>query len=203
VNELNADLLSVSGHKIYGPKGIGVLFIRKGTKINKFFHGGEQEKQMRAGTENAAAIVGLAKAVEIAVNEMDKESPRITALRDRMINGILNTIPDTKLNGHPKLRLANNINVSIKYIEGESMILNLDIDGVSASTGSACSSGSLSPSHVLMALGINHEEAHGSLRFSLGKYTDEKHVDYAIKALSLTVARLRKFSPLYGKDAGK
>ena len=200
VDDLNIDLLSISSHKIYGPKGVGGIFIKKGVKMVSFVHGGEQERKRRAGTENVSGIVGLGKAIEIAMKEMPKESKILTVLRDKLIKGIMEKISDVRLNGHPANRLPGNVNLSIKYIEGESMILNLDMEGICASTGSACTSGSLEPSHVLLALGLSHEVAHGSLRFSLGKYTSEKDIEKAITSLSKIVDRLRKLSPLYKKD---
>ncbi|MFH1824265.1 MAG: cysteine desulfurase NifS [Candidatus Firestonebacteria bacterium] len=199
VNDLNIDLLSVSSHKIYGPKGVGAIYIRKGTKMVSFMHGGEQERNRRAGTENVSGIVGFGKAVEIAMRDISKESERLTKLRDKLIKGIMEKISDVRLNGHPTKRLPNNVNLSIQYIEGESMVLNLDMEGICASTGSACTSGSLEPSHVIMALGVSHEIAHGSLRFTLGKYTTEEDIDKVLKVLSEIVSRLRKLSPLYKK----
>ena len=162
VNELGVDLLSISAHKLCGPKGVGVLYIRKGTKISPFMHGGSQEKGRRASTENVPAIVGFGKAAEIAQQEMLEEAQKLTALRDQLIEGILKSIEHTQLNGHPTMRLPNNVNVSIDYVEGESMLLNLDLAGICVSTGSACSSADLEPSHVLMAMGLPHLQAHGS-----------------------------------------
>lgn len=197
VNELNIDLLSVSSHKIYGPKGVGAIFIRKGTKMVSFIHGGEQERNRRAGTENVSGIVGFGKAVEIAMRDIHKESERLTKLRDKLIKGIMEKISGVKLNGHPIKRLPNNVNLSIQYVEGESMILNLDMEGICASTGSACTSGSLEPSHVIMALGVSHEIAHSSLRLTLGKYITEEDIDKVLKILLEIVSRLRALSPLY------
>lgn len=196
VAELNIDLLSVSGHKIYGPKGIGALFIKKGTKMVSFMHGGEQERKRRAGTENVAGIVGFGKAVEITMKKMPAESKRLTILRDKLIKGIMEKVMDVELNGHPAKRLPGNVNLSIKYIEGEAMILNLDMEGICASTGSACTSGSLEPSHVLTALGLNHESAHCSVRFTLGRYTIESDVKKVLSVLPKIVKRLRTLSPL-------
>lgn len=196
VNKLNADLLSISAHKLYGPKGIGVLYIRKGTRITPFIHGGHQEKGRRASTENVPGIVGLGKAAEIAQQQRDAEAIRITALRNRLMEGIFSKIEDTRLNGHPELRLPNNINILVNYVEGEAMLLLLDQEGICVSTGSACSSSDLGPSHVLMALGLSPYEAHGSLRFTLGKWTTEEDIDYVLEVFPAIVARLRAMSPL-------
>ncbi|MEM2914876.1 MAG: cysteine desulfurase NifS [Candidatus Bathyarchaeia archaeon] len=196
VNELGVDLLSISAHKLYGPKGVGALYIRRGTKIVRFLHGGDQENKRRSSTENVPGIVGFGLAAELAQKEMVEENKKLIFLRDRLINGILERIPDSQLNGHPNLRLPNNVNVSIKYVEGESMLLNLDLQGIAASTGSACSSGSLEPSHVLLAIGLSHEIAHGSLRFTLGRYTTEEDIDYVLKVLPEIVVKLRAMSPL-------
>ena len=199
VDDLNVDLLSASGHKIYGPKGVGILYIRKGTRIQQFIHGGEQEQGRRASTHNVPGIVGMGKAVELAGSDLQEEAVRLSSLRDRMIRGILDTIDDSRLNGHPVLRLPNNVNVSIEYVEGESLLLSLDMEGIACSTGSACSSSSLEPSHVLMAIGLPHETAHGSLRFTLGRYTTQDDVDWVIETLAGIVVRLRAMSPLYTK----
>jgi len=196
VNELGVDLLAMSAHKLYGPKGVGALYIRKGTRIAPLLHGGEQERRRRAGTENVAAIVGLGKAVEIAQREMGAEVERLTSLRDKLIEGLMGRIEHIRLNGHPTQRLPGNVNVSIEYVEGESMLLNLDLEGIAASTGSACSSSSLEPSHVLMAMGLSHELAHGSLRFSLGRKTNQEDIDRVIEVLPTVVARLRAMSPM-------
>lgn len=194
VKEMNIDLLSLSGHKLYGPKGVGALYIRRGVRIQPLIYGGGHERNLRSGTENVPGIVGLGKATELALKDMKKEAERQTKLRDRMVKSIL-TLEDSWLNGHPTKRLPNNINVSFKYIEGESIILMLDEKGISASTGSACSSKSLQPSHVLTALGLKPEEAHGSLRLTLGKDNTEQEIDYALKELPEVVQRLRKMSP--------
>jgi cysteine desulfurase len=196
VNELGADLLSVSAHKLYGPKGIGALYIRKGTKISPFMHGGSQEKGRRASTENVPTIVGLGKAAEIAQQEMLEEAQRLTVLRDLLIEGILKSIEHAQLNGHPAIRLPNNVNVSIEYVEGESMLLNLDLAGICVSTGSACSSGEAEPSHVLMAMGLPHLQAHGSLRFTLGKWTTEEEINHVLDVFPGIVSKLRAMSPL-------
>ena len=196
VNEFGVDLLSMSAHKLYGPKGIGALYIRKGKGLIPFMHGGEQEKRRRAGTENVPGIVGFGRAAEIARKEMPKELKRLTAMRDKLISGILERIENTRLNGHPVSRLPNNVNITIDFVEGESMCLNLDMEGICASTGSACSSGSLEASHVLLAMGLRHEQAHGSLRFTMGKWNTEDEIEQVITALISTVARLRAMSPL-------
>ena len=200
VNELNVDLLSASGHKLYGPKGVGVLYIRKGVRMLPFMHGGDQEQGRRASTHNVPGIVGFGKAVELAKMEMTGEIEKMTLLRDKLIKGILDKIEYARLNGHPKDRLPNNVNVSIPYVEGESMLLNLDMEGIACSTGSACTSSSLEPSHVLAAIGLSHELAHGSLRFSLGRQTSEEDIDYVLKVLPGIVRKLRAMSPLYKKE---
>ncbi len=197
VEAQNLDLLSVSAHKLYGPKGVGALYIRKGVKCSKLMHGGEQERRRRAGTENTAGIIGFGKAVELAVAALPAESKRLSALRDGMIAKLMKKIPEIKLNGHAVKRLPGNINIAVKYIEGESMLLNLDMDGICASTGSACTSGSLEPSHVLSAIGIPPELAHGSIRFSLGKSSTKEDMDFVVEKFSEIVDRLRKLSPLY------
>ncbi len=196
VDELGVDLLSMSAHKLYGPKGVGALYIRKGTKLVSFMHGGEQERKRRAGTENVSAIVGFGKAIELARQEMGEEEERLTSLRDRLINGLLERIDQVHLNGHPQKRLPNNVNISVDFVEGESMLLNLDLEGICASTGSACSSSSLEPSHVLLATGIPPEQAHGSLRFSLGKWTTGEDIETVLEVLPRIVAKLRAMSPL-------
>jgi cysteine desulfurase len=196
VDELSVDLLSMSAHKLYGPKGVGALYIRKGTKLLPFVHGGEQERGRRASTENVPGIVGLGKAVEIARQEMSEEAERVTYLRDKLINGLLERIDHTRLNGHPTNRLPNNVNVSIAFAEGESMCLNLDLEGICTSTGSACSSAITEPSHVMVALGLPPLEAHSSLRFSLGKWTTEEEIDRVLEVLPRIVAKLRAMSPL-------
>ena len=196
VNGLGVDLLSMSAHKLYGPKGVGALYIRKGTKLVSFMHGGEQERRRRASTENVPGIVGFGKAVEIARREMSGEAERLTCLRDRLTNGLLERIDHSRLNGHPVTRLPNNVNISVDFVEGESMLLNLDLEGICASTGSACSSSSLEPSHVLLAMGLSHEQAHGSLRFSLGKWTTEEEIERVLDVLPRIVAKLRAMSPL-------
>jgi cysteine desulfurase len=196
VDKLKVDLLAISAHKLYGPKGVGVLYVRKGTRLVALMHGGEQEKRRRAGTENVPAIVGLGKAVELAGQEMGKEAERLAYLRDKLIKGLVEKIDHIRLNGHPKRRLPNNVNVSVDFVEGESMLLNLDLEGICASTGSACSSASLEPSHVLLALGLPAEQAHGSLRFTLGRENTEADVERVLEVLPGIVARLRAMSPL-------
>ena len=196
VTKLNVNLLSISAHKFYGPKGIGVLYMRQGTRVSSFMHGGSQERGKRASTENVPAIVGLGKAAEIAQQEMLQEAKKLTALRDRLIEGILKGIEHTQLNGHPVMRLPKNANVSIDYVEGESILLNLDLAGICASTGSACSSSDLEPSHVLVAMGLPHLQAHGSLRFTLGKWTTEEDINQVLNVLPGIVSKLRAMSPL-------
>jgi cysteine desulfurase len=196
VNELGVDLLAMSAHKLCGPKGTGALYIRKGKGLVPFMHGGEQEKRRRAGTENVPGIVGLGKAAELASHEMGEEAKNLTVLRDKLIKGLLNNISDTRLNGHPVKRLPNNVNLTVDFVEGESMCLHLDMEGICASTGSACSSGSLEASHVLLGMGLHHEQAHGSLRFTLGKWTTSEEIDRVISVLTASVARLRAMSPL-------
>ena len=202
VKELNIDLLSFSGHKFHGPKGIGGLYVRKGVRIEAIQHGGAHERNMRAGTENVPGIVGLGKACEIAKNEMDKKIAHISALRDQLIQGVMEKIPHTKLNGHPTKRLPGSANFSFLFLEGESLLLNLDLKGIAASSGSACTSGSLDPSHVLLAMGLTHEVAHGSLRLTLGRGNTQEEVDYCLEVLPEIVDRLRQMSPLYNSDDG-
>lgn len=196
VDELGVDLLSMSAHKLYGPKGVGALYIRKGTRLASFMHGGEQERRRRAGTENVPGIVGFGKAAELAKREMSEEAARLTYLRDKLIQGLTERIDHIHLNGHPIMRLPNNVNISVDFVEGESMLLNLDLEGICASTGSACSSGSLEPSHVLLAMGLSHEQAHGSLRFTVGRWTTEGNIERVLDVLPRIVARLRAMSPL-------
>ncbi len=196
VNELDVDMLSVSAHKLYGPKGVGALYIRKGTRMVPFMHGGGQELGRRSGTENVPGIVGFGKAAEIARQAVLTEPARLTPMRDRLIEGILGSIEGSRLNGHRRQRLPNNVNVSIDYVEGESMLLNLDLESICASTGSACSSSSLEASHVLLALGLAHEQAHGSLRFTLGKWTVDEDIDRVLEVLPRIISKLRAMSPL-------
>jgi cysteine desulfurase len=196
VNKIGIDLLSMSAHKLYGPKGTGALYMRKGIKISPFMHGGGQEKGWRASTENVPGIVGFGKAAELALTEIDSEALRLTQLRDKLIHGILEKVDHSSLNGHPSKRLPNNVNITIDYIEGESMLLNLDMEGICVSTGSACSSASLEASHVLLALGLDHVHAHGSLRFSMGKWTTKEDIERVLEVLPRIVAKLRLMSPL-------
>jgi cysteine desulfurase len=200
VENTGADLLSLSGHKFNGPKGTGALFIRKGVRIDNILHGGGQERNRRAGTENLAGIVGTGKAIELAINGIEEKGARIQAMRDRLISGILGSIQYTRLNGHPTMRLPGNLNISFDFIEGESMLLLLDSFGICASTGSACTSGSLEPSHVLLATGLPAETAHGSLRLTLDTENTDEEVDYVLRTLPKVVGRLREMSPL-GKQA--
>lgn len=199
VDELKVDMLSMSAHKFYGPKGVGVLYVRKGTKITPLIHGGGQERKRRAGTENVAGIVGLVKALELAQEDMAGRNERLIRLRDRLIAGLQEKIPEIKLNGHPTKRLPGNVNISVLYIEGESMLLNLDFKGIAASSGSACTSGSLEPSHVLLAMGMPHEVAHGSLRLTLGNENTDEDVDYVLEVLPGIVEKLRAMSPFYSQ----
>ena len=196
VNAMNIDMLSMSGHKFHGPKGIGVLYVRKGVHPDIFMHGGAQERGQRAGTENLAGIVGIGKAIELATQNLEANAARMSRLRDKLIDGILAEIPDVRLNGHRTERLPNNVNVSIRYIEGEAMLLRLDLAGIAGSSGSACTSGSLDPSHVLLAIGLPHEIAHGSLRLSLGTDTTEEQVDEVLRVLPGIVKDLRAMSVL-------
>ena len=197
VDEYNIDMLSASGHKLNGPKGIGFLYIRKGVKIRSFVHGGGQERKRRAGTENVPGIVGLGTAVARAVRTMEDRTSKEIELRDYMIEKVLEEIPFTKLNGHRTKRLPNNTNFSFRFIEGESLLIMLDMKGICGSSGSACTSGSLDPSHVLLAIGLPHEIAHGSLRLTLSEETTKEDIDYVIGELKKIVEQLRKMSPLY------
>ena len=197
VKALNVDMLSLSGHKFNGPKGIGALYIRKGLRISPFIFGGAQERKMRAGTENLASIVGLGKAIELATAEMDEHARHLTKLRDKLIDGVFQSVPNVRLNGHPTDRLPNNFNMCFRYIEGESLLMRLDLAGIEGSSGSACTSGSLDPSHVLLAIGLEHEIAHGSLRLTLGLDTTEEDIDYVLQELPKIVQTLREMSPLY------
>jgi len=197
VKEMNIDMLSLAAHKFYGPKGVGALYIKKGIKIDNLIHGGAQERGKRAGTENIAGIVGLSKALEMSVNEMDKSSKRLTILRDKIITGLME-IPHTKLNGPiSENRLPGNVNVCFRFIEGEGILLSLDDKNICASSGSACTSGALDPSHVLLAIGLNHERAHGSLRLSIGDGNTEEEVDYLLSVVPEIIDRLRNMSPLW------
>ena len=197
VDEMNIDMLSTSGHKLNGPKGIGFLYIRKGVKIRSFVHGGAQERKRRAGTENVPGIVGYGKAVELAVSTMKERTDKEIELRDYLIDRVLKEVPFTRVNGDRKNRLPNNINFCFQFIEGESLLIMLDMKGICGSSGSACTSGSLDPSHVLLAIGLPHEIAHGSLRLTLGADTTKEDIDYTIDAIKDIVAQLREMSPLY------
>ncbi len=197
VNRMNVDLLSLTGHKFYGPKGSGALFVRQGTKISTFITGGGQERNRRAGTENVAAVVGLGKAIELATADIATHTEKLRAMRDRFIDRVLAEIPYTRLNGHRTERMASNANISFEFIEGESLLLMLDMKGISASSGSACTSGSLDPSHVLLAIGLKHEVAHGSLRVTFGENNKMEDADRIVDELKTIVARLRDMSPLY------
>lgn len=197
VDDWGVDMLSMSAHKFHGPKGVGALYIRKGVRPDLFMQGGAQERGQRAGTENLAGIVGMGQALAEAVKDLPDYTARLTRLRDKLIGGILEAIPDCRLNGHPTRRLPNNVNVSIRYIEGEALLLRLDLAGIAASSGSACTSGSLDPSHVLLAIGLPHEIAHGSLRLSLGSETTEGEVDEVLRVLPGIVSTLRAMSPLF------
>lgn len=197
VKDMNIDLLSMSSHKFHGPKGVGALYIRKGVKIENLIHGGAQELGRRATTENVAGIVGMAAALSEATENMDKKTKHITYLRDKLIREVLDKIPYTRLNGHPTDRLPNNTSFCFRYIEGESLLLSLDLKGFVVSSGSACTSGSLDPSHVLLAIGLEHEIAHGSMRVSLSEFSTEEEIDAFLKELPAIVQRLRDMSPLY------
>ncbi|MBU3184457.1 cysteine desulfurase NifS [Clostridium estertheticum] len=197
VKEMNIDLLSLAGHKFYGPKGIGALYIRKGIKIENLIHGGGQERNKRAGTENVASVVGIGKALELAVENMEENNKKLVILRDKLMNGLLK-VPFTRLNGPiGEKRLPGNSNISFRFVEGESILLMLDAKGIAASSGSACTSGSLDPSHVLLAIGLIHEIAHGSLRLTIGDATTEEEVDYVLETVPKVIKRLRDMSPLY------
>ena len=199
VKELNIDLLSMSAHKFYGPKGIGVLYIKQGVKIDPLISGGGQERNRRAGTENVPAIVGMAKAIELVYENLEEHNERLIGLRDKLIEKIQANIKYVRLNGHPTKRLPGNVNMCFQFIEGESLLLSLDMEGIAGSSGSACTSGSLDPSHVLLSIGLPHEIAHGSLRLSLGDFNTEEELDYVVEKLVKIVDRLRMMSPLYEK----
>ena len=197
VDECNIDMLSASGHKLNGPKGIGFLYIRKGVKIRSFVHGGGQERKRRAGTENVPGIVGIGTATARAVRTMEERTTKEAELRDYLIERVLKEVPYTKLNGHPENRLPNNANFSFRFIEGESLLIMLDMKGICGSSGSACTSGSLDPSHVLLAIGLPHEIAHGSLRLTLSEETTKEEIDYVVESIKEIVTNLRNMSPLY------
>ena len=195
VNKMNIDLLTASSHKMYGPKGAAILFLREGTKIEPLLHGGGHEFGLRSSTVNLTAIVGFAEAVKICQKEMEKEAKRLTKMRDKLIKGVLEKIPQSRLNGHPTKRLPNNTNFSFDFVEGESIVIQLDLLGIAAYNGSACSSEKLEPSHVLLAIGLKPHQAHGSLRMSLGRWTKEKEIDYVLEVLPGVIKQLRKISP--------
>lgn len=197
VKAMNIDMLSLTAHKFHGPKGCGALYVRQGVKLMSFITGGAQERMRRAGTENVPGIVGLGKAIELATANIKEKQEKLIALRDRYIKKVLETVPYSRLNGHPTERLAGNANISFEYIEGEGLLLSLDMKGIAASSGSACTSGSLDPSHVLLAIGLKHEQAHGSLRTSFGEDTTVEDIDYMVDAIAEIVTRLRSMSPLY------
>ncbi len=199
VKNMPVDLMSMSAHKIYGPKGVGAIYIRKSTKISAIMHGGHQEIGKRAGTENVPGLVGLGKAAELAKIEVSQEAKKLRELRDYLYKGITGSIPHTRLNGDPEKRLPNTVNIGFKYLEGESIMLNLDMEGIAVSTGSACTSGTLEPSHVLTAMGVDAADAQGSIRFSLGRDNTKEEIDYVVSALSPIIQRLREMSPLYEK----
>ncbi len=201
VKEMGIDALSMAAHKFYGPKGVGALYIKKGIRVDVNQQGGAQERSRRGGTENVPGIVGMGCAIDLAVANLEEHAARLTALRDRLIEGLL-AIPEVRLNGHPTKRLPNNVNVSVRYIEGEALLLSLDLAGIGASSGSACTSGSLDPSHVLLAIGLPHEIAHGSLRLSLGDFNTDAEVDYVLTKLPEIVDRLRAMSPLFNQIKG-
>ena len=197
VHAMGIDMLSLSGHKFHAPKGIGALYIRNGVRLQRLIYGGGQERTQRAGTENVASIVGLGKAIELAAADIEGHNAKLCAVRDHLIDRILTEIPYTRLNGHRTQRLPGNCNISFRFIEGESLLLSLDLLGIAASSGSACTSGSLDPSHVLLAIGLPHEIAHGSLRLSLSEESTMEQADKVVEALKKIVARLRDMSPLY------
>lgn len=197
VNDLGVDLLSMSAHKFYGPKGVGALYIRKGVRINNFMHGGAQERNKRAGTENVAGVIGMAAALKFAYENLEEYNRHLRKLSDRLIDSVMERIPYVRLNGDREKRLPGNVNLSFQFIEGESLLLMLDMKGIQASSGSACTSGSLDPSHVLLAIGLSHETAHGSLRITFGERNTEEEVDYIVENLVEIVGKLRQMSPLY------
>jgi cysteine desulfurase len=202
VKTMGIDALSMAAHKFYGPKGVGALYIRKGLRVETFQQGGAQERGRRGGTENVPGIVGMGKAIELAIANLDEHAARLSEMRDRLIDGILDRIPETRLNGHRTQRLPGNVNVSVRYIEGEALLLSLDLAGIAASSGSACTSGSLDPSHVLLGIGLPHEIAHGSLRLSLGDFNTDDEIDFVLKKLPEIVTRLRNMSPLFNQVKG-
>ncbi len=202
VKEMGIDALSMAAHKFYGPKGVGALYLKKGLRVDVNQQGGAQERSRRGGTENVPGIVGMGKAIELATENLEEHAARLTKLRDQLIDGILERIPEVRLNGHRTERLPNNVNVSIRYIEGEALLLSLDLVGIAGSSGSACTSGSLDPSHVLLGIGLPHEIAHGSLRLTLGDFNTEEDVSYVLEELPKIVSRLRAMSPLFNQIKG-
>jgi cysteine desulfurase len=199
VSALDVDLLSLSGHKLYGPKGIGALYVKQGTRLAPLVHGGGQEGGLRSGTENVPGIVGLAAALSLATGALDETRPRVEALRDRLVAGVMERIPEVRYLGHPEDRLPGNVALAVRYVEGESMLLRLDAEGFMVASGSACASGSGEPSHVVLALGVDATEAQGSIRISLGRENSEDEVDAFLEVLPTVVESLRRMSPLYGK----
>ncbi|MCC6502233.1 MAG: cysteine desulfurase NifS [Deltaproteobacteria bacterium] len=197
VADLNVDLMTISGHKLYAPKGVGALFIKRGTRLVPLVHGGHQERNRRGGTENVAGIVAMGKASGIAIRDMEKETEHLKTLKERLEKGMTERVPHIKINGHPDKRLPNTANISFEFVEGESLLLNLDMKGIAASSGSACTSGSLEPSHVLVSMGLTHELSHGSVRFSLGKSNTVQEIDYLLEIMPPIVERMRSMSPLY------
>jgi len=197
VDSLNVDLLTLSGHKFYGPKGVGLLYVRRGTRIAPLIHGGGQEGHRRASTHNVPGIMGMAKAAELALSEMPERVSHSRRLRDRLIKGLLDKVPEMRLNGHPDKRLPNNCSLIVKYVEGEAMLIRLDALGIETSTGSACSSGTAEPSHVIVGIGTPPEECHGSLRMSVGRLTTEEDIDYVLEHMPRVIADLRRMSPIY------
>lgn len=197
LSKLNIDIMAISGHKLYGPKGIGALYVKRGTRLVPLIHGGHHERNRRGGTENVAGIVALGKACEIAARDMEKEAAHLNALKARLEKGLTERVPHITVNGHPEKRLPNTSNVSFEFVEGESLLLNLDMKGIAASSGSACTSGSLEPSHVLLALGVPVENSHGSVRFSLGRANTAEDVDFLLEIMPPIVERMRSMSPLY------
>ncbi|BES66788.1 cysteine desulfurase NifS [Gottschalkiaceae bacterium SANA] len=202
LSKLPVDLMSFSAHKIYGPKGVGALYVRKGIRVPNLIEGGAQERRRRAGTENVAGIIGFAKAVEVAYDHFDQHVERLVSMREKLINGLVEAIPDTRVSGDRVQRHPGNVHVCFKYIEGESILLSLDMMGIAGSSGSACTSGSLDPSHVLMAIGLGHDIAHGSLRLTIGDFTTEDDIDYILEQLPPIIDRLRRMSPLYEEAKG-
>ena len=196
VNAMNIDLLSISAHKLHGPKGIGALYIRKGVRVNNLLYGGAQERGRRPGTDDTPLAAGFGKAIELACENLEEKSMALAAKRDRILNGVMSSISNVRLNGHPVNRLPGNLNFSFDYIEGEALLLSLDLKGIAASSGSACTSGSLDPSHVLLAIGLPHETAHGSLRITIGDETTDEEIDYFLAELPPIIKRLRDMSPL-------